>query len=41
MILIVFFLLKSKVDEHGSNVTDSSPIMKIKDALKKLRVTIL
>jgi len=30
----------SKANEHGNNVTDSSPLMKIKASIQKLRVEI-
>ena len=33
-----FFIYKSKTNEHGNNVSDSSPLIRIKAAIQKLRV---
>ena len=41
LIILIKYILKSKTNEHGSNVTDSSPIVKIKGALQKLRVFLI
>lgn len=34
-------IIKSKVNEHGVNVTDNSPLNKIKTAIQNLKVEIL
>eukprot|EP01017_Pseudomicrothorax_dubius_P029009 TRINITY_DN3493_c0_g2_i8.p1 TRINITY_DN3493_c0_g2~~TRINITY_DN3493_c0_g2_i8.p1 ORF type:complete len:165 (-),score=50.69 TRINITY_DN3493_c0_g2_i8:136-630(-) len=35
-----FESIQAKIDEYGSNATDSSPIVKIKEAIKNLRAEI-
>ncbi len=34
----ILIILKSKTNEHGNNVTDSTPIQKIKIAIQKIKV---